>query len=474
MNKLRRNLIYNIIYQILILIIPLITTPYISRVLGPDGIGINSYTYSVVYYFALFGLLGINNYGNRQIAKARGDKSIMSKTFWNIYIIQFIMSIITTILYGLYVIIFSPHYQEIAFIQSLYLISTLLDINWFFFGLEKFKLTVSRNIIIKILSTLFIFLLVKTPSDVWIYTLILASSTLLSQFVLWFYARNELDRPTLIAAEIKNNFKKCLVLFLPVIAISLYKFMDKIMLGNMSEVQVVGYYNQAERIIDIPLGIITALGTVMLPRISNLVSKNDDEKIIKYIDKSMQFMMFLAFPVIFGLIAISQDFITMFLGNDFCHSAYIVDWLCVTILFISFANVLRTQYLIPKEKDNIYVLSVFSGGIVNLIANLILIPKMSAVGASIGTILAEFVVFAIQSFSLRNNLPIKKYFGYAVAYCLKGAVMFVAIMIVTKLLLNEGPPVFRVIAQMSLGSTVYLLLNINYLKSLLFNRKEKK
>ena len=155
---MKKNFIYNIIYQILILILPLITIPYVSRILGADGIGIYSYTYSIAYYFMLVAMLGLNNYGNRTIAKVRDDKEKLSKEFFGIYSLQLITSIIMVICYLLYVLIFDNSYKIIALIQILYVISTVFDINWFFFGIEKFKLTITRNTIIKVLSLVLIFI----------------------------------------------------------------------------------------------------------------------------------------------------------------------------------------------------------------------------------------------------------------------------------------------------------------------------
>ena len=197
--------------------------------------------------------------------------------------------------------------------------------------------------------------------------------------------------------DIVKHIKPVLVLFVPVIAISLYKIMDKIMLGYLINVVEVGYYEQAEKIINIPLGLITALGTVMLPRISSLISKGNDKIIKEYIKNSLKFMMFISFPIAFGLIAISSGFIPMFLGIAFTKSALILNYLSVTIIFLSIANVIRTQYLIPKEKDGIYIKSVILGAIINFIINLLLIPRYYSIGACIGTIFAEFsVMFCLK------------------------------------------------------------------------------
>ena len=193
MNNPKKNFIYNLIYQILILIIPLITAPYLSRVVGADGVGTYSYTYSIVYYFMLLTLLGINNYGNRSIAKVRDDKRKLSKTFWSLYLFQLLMGVIMLIAYISYLYLFDVKYRNIAIIQTLFIISAMLDINWLFFGLEEFKKTITRSTFVKIGNVILIFLLVKTKNDLWKYTLIMSGMTCLSQLILWSFLRKRIS-----------------------------------------------------------------------------------------------------------------------------------------------------------------------------------------------------------------------------------------------------------------------------------------
>lgn len=470
MSTVKKNFIYNIIYQLLILILPLITVPYVSRVLGSGGVGVYSYTYSIVSYFSLVCLLGINNYGNRTIAKCKSKKEI-SINFWSIYSIQIFMTLLMTICYLIYIFTFENSYKMIAIIQIIYIISEMFNINWFFFGLEKFKITISRNIILKILSFILIFIFVKNENDVWKYTLILSMSTLISQIAIFPFLKKEINFEKITFSDIKKHIKPCLILFIPVIAVSLYKTMDKIMLGYLTNVNEVGFYEQAEKIINIPIAIITALGTVMLPRISNLVSKGDNEKVKYYIKKSLNFMMFLAFPICFGLIAISSDFVPLFLGNDFIKSSVLIYYLSFTIIFISFANVIRTEYLIPNEKDKIFVVSVIGGAIINLIVNYLLIPRYLSVGACIGTIIAEFFVMMYQVITIRKELPIFDYLKSISRFFITSLLMFIVVIMIKLLNLNSF---ITLIIQVVLGSLMYFILNIKYISSIINFKKIKK
>ena len=463
-SSLKKNFIYNVFYQMFIIILPLITIPYVSRVLGSKGIGIYSYTYSIVYYFMLIALLGINNYGNRTVAKVRDDKEKLSKAFSSIYAIQLVMSLLMLFFYVLYILLFDSRYSLISSIQIIYLISCIFDIGWFFFGLEEFKITVTRNTVVKIISLICIFLFVKTSYDLWKYTLILSLSSLLSNALLVPFLLKRVKIVSIKFNDTKKHIKPILVLFIPVIAVSLYKVMDKTMLGIMCKITEVGYYEQAEKIIAVPLALITALGTVMLPRISNLVSKGDTKRIKEYMEKSIKFMMFLAFPICLGIIAVSKTFIPMFLGDSFIKTSTLIYYISITIIFISFANVIRTQYLIPKEKDKIFIVSVVGGAIINLIINSLLIPVYQSIGACIGTVAAELFVMVYQVIKVRKELPIIKYFKSIIGFLYKSILMFIIVFLVGNIHIIA---IYKFLIQTITGVIIYGILNYKYIFSLL-------
>lgn len=460
MSSPKRNYIYNLIYQILILIIPLITAPYLSRVVGAEGVGTYSYTYSIVYYFMMLTLLGVNNYGNRTIAKVRDNKEELSKNFWGIYAMQLIMGITMLVLYVGYIFLFENEYKTIAIIQSLFIISSILDINWFFFGLEEFKVTITRNTIVKLGTMVLIFLFVKSTGDVWKYTLIMAGMTVVSQILLWGFLRKKVNFVKVSKKDIVKHIKPNLVLFVPVIAISLYKMMDKVMLGAMSNVTEVGYYENAEKIVNIPMTLISALGTVMLPRMTNILSKGEEKEANEYISKSIEFVMFMSFAICFGLIAIGYDFAPLYFGNEFQKSGILIMMLAITTPFLAFANVVRTQYLIPKEKDKIYIVSVFEGAVLNFIMNWIFIPIFASIGACIGTICAEAIVMLYQTYSVRKELKVKKYFKLIFPYFIKALIMFVCVYLINFL---DVSGIWKLILQVLVGVSIYSVLNMNYI-----------
>lgn len=471
MNSVKKNIFYNFVYQLLILIIPLITAPYLSRIVGADGVGIYSYTYSIVHYFMLFTLLGINNYGNRSIAKARDNKEHLSKTFWSIYLFQLLMGMSMLLFYTLYIFIFDNQYRMIAIIQSLYILSAMFDINWFYFGLEEFKMTITRNTFVKLGSVILIFLFVKNQNDLWKYTLIMSGMTALSQFLLWGFVRKKVNFIKIKWKDVANHIRPNLILFIPVVAISLYKIMDKIMLGAISNISEVGFYENAEKIINIPMTIISALGTVMLPRVSNLVVKGEHKKINEYIHKSIKFIMFLSFGVTLGFISIGYKFAPLFFGSEFQKTGLLIMLLAPTLLFLSFANVLRTQYLIPNERDKIYIISVSLGALMNLILNLIFIPRYASIGACFGTIAAEFMVMFYQTIAVRKNLDIKKYVKDIFPFFIKALLMFAVIYPLNYLNMHSF---LRLLMQTTLGGILYLGLNFSYIWNLFASKKQNR
>lgn len=470
MKQENKNFIYNIIYQIFIYIIPLVSVPYVSRTLGVNNIGIYSYTYSIVYYFMLAAMLGINNYGARTIAKCKDNVKERSYTFWSIHLLQAILSLIMLILYISGVLIFSDSYKTILLIQSIYLVSVFFDINWFFFGIEEFKLTISRNVIIKLLSLVLIFILVKNNGDLWKYTLIMSSSTLISQIYLWIHLKKYVNFIKVSSKEIFKHFTKCLILFVPVIAYSIYRVMDKTMIGSFSGTAELGYYENAEKIIAIPVSLITAFGTVMMPHMSKSFDEEQD-MFNQKIYKSFQLCFCFIIPMLFGLIAVGNDFSIVFFGEQFVKSGKIIQFLAISILFSSIANVIRTNYLIPKEKDKIYVNSTIFGAVVNLILNLIFIPRFGAYGACIGTIAAEFAVMFYQLVKVKKEIELIKIFKLLISYILKGLIMLILIVFIPVFIKKK---ILSLIIQIIIAVFVYFLLNYKYILFDFLNLKRLK
>lgn len=421
-NSIKSNFLYNLTYQILILIIPLITTPYLSRILGSEGIGNYAYAYSCAYYFVIFAHLGLNNYGNRSIASIRDNKARLNNTIWEIYFLQLFTSILSIVLY-IFVVIF-VFKSPMSWIMSFYVLSALFDINWIFFGLENFKLTVIRNTVIKVLATTLIFILVKSSTDLYIYGMIMSISFLISELALWPYLLKKVPFKIPEVDKIIKHFKPNIVLFIPIIAVSLYKYMDKIMLGAMTTVSQVGYYESVERIMNVPIAVITALGTVMLPQMSNLISKGRNEQAKRYLNNSINFAMFVSCALCFGIMGVSDIFVPLFYGNGFEACISLFNILMPSCIFVAFSNVIRTQYVIPNGQDKIFIISVSCGALCNLIINFLLIPQYQANGAAIGTLCAEVAVWGVQLIAVRKDLKVKRFLIKTIPFLISGGLMY--------------------------------------------------
>lgn len=460
MSKLKMNFIYQSAYELLIILLPLVTSPYISRVLGAEKIGIYSYTYSIANYFVLFAMLGIKNYGNRMVAKSRDNRDDLNKTFSSIFCLHALISVFVIFAYIFYALFIVKENRLYVFIQGTYVLGALFDINWFYFGIEKFKLTVTRNTIIKILTVVLIFTFVKSKNDLWIYVTIMALGSFISQSVVWFFLRKYVSFVKPTWKEVKIHLKPMSVLFIPAIAVSLYKVMDKIMLGSLSTKTQVGFYENSEKIINIPMTIITAFGTVMLPRMSNMIAKGDNKETQKYIKISMKYIMFIAFALGFGIASISHEFVPVFFGNEFLVCGPLITALAITVPFIAFANIIRTQYLIPSCEDKIYIVSVFTGAIVNIIINLLLISRLQAMGTVIGTVFAEISVCVVQAFYVRKKLPIASYIRSFILFTIPGCIMYLVVRMIGNYM---GASILTLVVEVVVGGVTYLLLGALYL-----------
>ncbi len=460
------NYIYNTIYQLLNIFLPLITAPYISRVLGANGIGIYAYTFSIASYYVLIEMLGVRNYGSRCIAMCQGDKKKLGVNFINIYFIQLCLSIAIFVVYLMYSICFAK-YKSFAILQSYYVLSGLFDISWFFFGLEKFKMTTIRSCVVKIISVICIFVFVRDISDVNVYIAIISISMLATQMSVWPFLKQEIELCKPSWKELKKHILPNLILFIPVIAISLYKIMDKIMIGKLSTMAQSGFYENSEKIVSIPMSLITSLGTVMLPRMSNIIASGNTEKGKDVIRKSMIFVSFIGIAMVFGLMGISKCFIPWFYGNEFIPCIEITFILSPTIIFICWANVIRTQYLLPNKLDKSYIVTVFLGAAVNFVLNYILIPRYGAYGAAIGTLVAEIVVALMQTIYVIKFLPIVEYLKDGTPFALIGIFMFYIVNFIENML--NISYFGRICIEIVVGASVYCFLSALYIK---FMKKE--
>lgn len=420
------NYLYNMLYQVFVLIVPLVTMPYISRVIGPTGIGVNTYTYAITQYFILFGTLGVNLYGSREIAYRRGDKKKLSKTFWEIETLLVTTITIATVAFLVYVW-FSHEYQSYYLAQGVALIAVAFDISWFFMGLENFKVTVTRNILVKAISLILIFTLVKTKDDLFIYILITSLSVLIGNITLWPYLKKQVEMISFSELSPLSHLKPSLVLFIPQVAINVYAMLNKPMLKIFDSIQATGFFDSSDKIIKLLVALLTSLATVVMPRVANSFINGDNEQIQRLLRKSFDYISFLAIPLMFGIAAVSKSFSIWFFGPAFAPVGQVLLIQSMVIPIIAWASITGNQYLLPTNHNKEYTISVIAGAVVNLCLNIPLIIKFGVLGAAASTIIAELVVTAIQIYYVGRDYSIRLLFKGSWRYWAAGLVMFIAV-----------------------------------------------
>lgn len=477
-SSVAKNYVYNLIYQILVLILPLITTPYISRVLGPEGTGIYSYTISITTYFILFGSLGISMYAQREIAYVQEKIEIRSKIFWEVIIIRFITLSISMIIFY-FTFASKGEYSVYYKILLLEILANCFDISPFFQGMEEFKKIIMRNLIVKIISVISIFIFVKTANDTKNYLLIYALSTFIGNISLWFYLPKYIKIIPVKDLTFMKHIKPTITLFIPQVATQIYTVLDKTMIGSMVvDKSEVGYYEQSQKIVKILLTLVTSLGTVMLPRIANKFANGKKEEIKENIYNSFQFVYLLAIPMVFGVISVSDIFVPLFLGSGFEKSAIIMCIISPIILIIGLSNVIGTQYLLPTKRQKQYTISVVIGAISNLILNAILITKFLSIGAAIATVFAELMVTLVQVYMVRKEFEIKKIVKMSKDYILAGAIMLIIEILCRKFIIINLRPIIQLFVLVIIGTVTYIgvlvfILNNVYISEM-FNRVKNK
>lgn len=486
--SIAKNYIYNMVYQVLTLILPLITTPYLSRVLGAEGNGIYSYTYAIVTYFILFGSLGVALYGQREIAYAQEYPKKRKKIFIEIVIFRFITIAIATVFY-FFLFVKGAEYQIYYQILMLELIAAAFDISWFFQGLEEFKKTVIRNVLVRLCSVSLVFLLVKTREDLAKFTLIYSLADLMGNISLWLYLPRYFKGIKVDHINVKRHLPHIVMLFIPQIANQIYKVLDTTMIGWLvKDKSETGYYEQGHKVIRLLLTVVNSLGIVMIPRMANAFANNDKKQIKTYMKMSFNFTFFLSFPIMFGIITISKAFVPVFFGAGYEKVSTIIYILSPMVLLMGLANVLGTQYLLPLKKQKEYTFSVTIGTIVNFILNYILISLYQSIGAAIATVLSQVVIDVLQYNHVKKEISVKQLVRLSWRYIFSSIIMYIlcsvikgilSINIVTEMVYNFATNmslnkeylfnVVSIIIQMLVGAITYIAMLIVLRDKYIFN-----
>lgn len=470
-NNVKKNYVFNLMYQIVALINPLVVTPYIARVLGSAGVGQYSFTYSISTYFVLFASFGFGYYAQREIARYQGDKKNQSIVFWEIIICRLISVTLSLIIYLSLISIgvFNDVYVKLLLILLINIIATAFDVVFLFQGNEEFGIIAIRNIIIKILGVIMILLFVKDTSDVWLYALCQVIILVISNLSLWTRVPIYVQTVRINKLNLKRHFKPTLRLFIPTIATSVYTMFDKTLIGllipgvnqagqRISDIEN-GFYDQSEKLVKMAMTIITSLGTIMIPRNSQAIASGEREEFKRNINGALKFVLLIGTPVMFGLAAIANNLSPWFFGTGYEKVPNLIMICSPLILIIGLSNVVGLQYLIPLKEDKKYTIAVVTGAVVNVILNIFLIRLFWSYGACIATVVAEIVITSILFNYSKKEINVIELLKNSWKYVLSGIVMFFVVYIAGNKL---SPSVSNTCLLILIGIGVYIVLLFSF------------
>lgn len=452
-DTVKKNFIFQILYQFIVLGLPLVVSPYLTRTLGDTNLGIYTYTYSIAYFFVIFAMLGISKYGQRIIAARKNDYNKLRRTFWSLYSVHSIISLFSFFGFILFCM-FQKENKNIYYIQAFYVLSALFDLTWLFYGLENFKSVVIKNSIIKVLETILIFTLVKNTNDIVIYTIIKSISILLGQIVLLPQVIKMIRPSKFSFDDVKEHIAPLFILSITVIASTLYTMFDKTLLGLLSTKENVAYYDYSDKIISIPKSIVSVIGTVLFPRACACFANDDREGMKKYFRYSILFTYFVSFACIFGMLSVADLFALQYYGSDFYECGKIIKSLSIVVLVVCVGDIVRTQFLIPMKKDFLFVLSLIMNAILNIVISVLLIPKMGVYGAVIGTVSAELFGTIFQIIVCKKYINFKVLLTSLVPFVLSGLLMYLTIECFKNF---YNLSLYHLIFQVLIGACVYII-----------------
>lgn len=422
-NSITNNYLYNLTYQIIISIVPLITTPYLTRILGAKNLGIYSYTYSIVTIFFLLSSLGLNTYGQREIAYVQDNKNKRTKIFWELTIFRIFSTLLSITLF-LILINLETTYKPYLAIFTVYIIANLFDISWFYQGIENFKTITIRNTIIRLIYVLSIFIFIKTKNDLKNYIFLYSSMILITNLSFWINLKKLISKPQKL--NLQQHIKPAIIFFIPQIASLIYTVLDKTMLGIMNpDIREVSFYEQSAYIVKTVLMLITTISTIMVSKISYAYNQNNQNQITNYLKKIINFIWLLGTPITFGICATIKNFIPWFYGPEYLSVINLVYTMSPIIIIISLNNLIGVQFLVSTKNQNKYIFAVLIGAIINFILNLVLINYLGAIGATIASVTAELIILLIELYFFKKIISNINIMKNSLKYIFFGLIMFI-------------------------------------------------
>lgn len=456
--SIKVNAIFNSIYQILALIAPLITTPYISRVLGVEAIGSYQYCYSIMNYFMIVAAFGFTDYGTKRIAELRDDKEKRSNAFWEI---MFSKGLISFLCIGVYflitMLVFSGIEVEIFLALSFFIISILLDPTFYFQGREQFISITLRSAIIRILTIALIFILVKGPDDLILYALVLSGSNLLSALVFYFSFKGSISKPNFKELHIFEQFKKSFPFFLPALSVSILSSLNQTLLGSIGSNNIEnGYYAQAVKFSNLIGSFVGSLSIIMFSRIAYLHSINDEQQAKKKITMSFHALRVVGLPCVLGICAVSKVLVPIFLGDGYDPVVNLIYIIAPIGILSPLNGLFCNAYFKAYNKVWHQTAVLIFAAVISILFNLLLIPKFGAVGCAIASLISELVQLPFYIVLSRKELNEKEIFKTIIKPLIASIIMFLVIFTIDQLFGNKLSIALALILYLILGIIFYI------------------
>jgi len=474
-NSVKKNYLYNLSYQILLLFFPLITIPYAARILGAEGIGTFAFTNSIVQYFVLFANLGISTYALREIAKVKNRINLMNDVFNDILSFQILTSFVISVCFLIYVLIFHFNDRILYLIQIISILSVGIDISWLYIGIEDFRKNAIRNVLIKVSIFFLLFIVVKTKKDLINYILLINVSSFVGQLFMWVGIKRYIKTIKINFANFSTHLKGCMKLFYILLIGIVGTNINKTLIGIFVNQSEVGKYDMAFKIIMLILVISTSLGAVLLTRVANSHYEGDIEGVKTYINFSFNFISFFGFGMCFGLLGLSHQITSILFGPNFIDTSTYLMIMAPIILLNSWSNIFSTQFMIPTNNEKKYIKSLIIGIIVGIGSSFLLIPRFSAKGACYSFLIGEIVILTSHLIQIKNLLPLRMMVMGIWKYLVSALILLIYILLINSI---ELPFYLKVGIQIIGGSLLYILLALfifntlakEYLNNLIINK----
>lgn len=470
--SLKKNIAISTLYQVLIIILPLITAPYIARVLGPDQSGVYDYTNSIMTYFSMFAALGTASYGVREIARVREDVAMRSKLFWEIELMT-VMTSAACIAVWFAFIALTPRYKVIYVVLTMGLFSTMFDISWFFAGMEQFKYTVTKNAACKLIGVVLMFLFVKKEDDLLLYIIIITASTMIGNLSMWMYMPRFIEKVDFRTLTFRRHFHETLIYFVPTIATSIYTVLDRTLIGVLTQNKAEnGCYHYAMQIVNMMKALTFAsLNMVLGSRLSFLFAEKRYDEIRERIADSINYILFMGIGICFGMIGVARRFVPVFLGPGYDRVITMLMLMSPIVIIIGISNCLGSQYYTPAGFRKLSARYIITGAVVNLLLNLVLIPRYWGYGAIVASLIAETVITVLYLRNCNGYLKVETIARGSWKKLIAGAIMLAVIKAIDSLIPFD---IIALFAEVAVGFTVYCaviaLLRDSFMTELLMGK----